>query len=148
MRTSRKSVFDMKKIGQTIAALVYSILCTGLIYIITVFSATLILSLPTWAIILVLLLCLGALEVVLQFIHMTLLFPYHWIVKKNKVALCLSILTFVLCMGKNIYMLWTQTEGESYTMVILMSIIITIYLLRFLVSSVVLIGTMYDNTEE
>lgn len=138
----------MKKIGQTIAALVYSIWCTGLIYIVTVFSVTLILSLPTWAIILVLLLCLGVLEAVLQFFLLTLLSPYLWIVKKNKVALCLSILTFVLCMGKNIYMLWTQTEGESYTMVIVVSIIITIYLLRFLVSSVVSISTMYTYTEE
>jgi hypothetical protein len=109
-----------------------------MIYCIVVFPVAYIVTLPLWAIVVIYLFG-GTLLIGLQSVFVNVgLMPFMWIVRNNKIALALSLITVVTCIGRNTYTLWTQTYGpEGYVTAI--KIVSTLFILWLTYVSIAMI---------
>lgn len=81
----------LKSIGQVLAAVIYTCIFTGLLYMILVLPLAWLLTLKPVVLILVLVILGGFLQFVVFGLQTLLMVPYAWIVKNNVVALVISV---------------------------------------------------------
>lgn len=97
----------MKWLAQVLSSVVYSALFVSLVYLIIVYPLVWFLSLPAWAMFVVFLFGIGIIEGITTFLLTWLMTPYIWIVKRNSVAMLVSIAAIVVGIGYLIYKLWS-----------------------------------------
>ena len=106
----------LKSIGQVLAAVVYTCLFTGLLYLILVLPLGWIISLETKTMILALIFLGGIIQALIVGAQVLLMIPYAWIVKKNIVALVISVGLMILILLLMTYRFgkthWTMVQQE------------------------------------
>lgn len=137
----------LNSIGQVLAAVAYTCLYTGLIYLITVFPVAWLLSLNTKVMILVLILLGGVIQGLIIGLQTLLLMPYMWIVKKNIVALIISIGLILFNLVRSDILLWQSVSGQGRTAIVV-GVIITLLLLEALWASIYGVIMAYAHGEE
>lgn len=136
---------ELKVIGQFLAAIVYTCIFTGLMYVILVFPLAWFLSLSTKTMILVGIFLGGAIEALLFGLQFLLMMPYAWIVKKNIVSLVVSIGLILFNMTMNDINVWKTTasygtEGVVVAVIITLIIVQTVGMVTF-----ALVGLYFEN---
>lgn len=134
----------LKEIGQVLAAIAYTCLFTGLIYLITVLPVAWLLSLNTKTMFLVLFLIGGVLQGVIFGLQVLLMMPFYWIVKNNIVALVICIGLIVFNLTANDIRLWQSVSGQG-TAAIVAGVIITGLIVEVLFYSIYGVITAYRN---
>ena len=136
----------VKYIGQIIAAILYTCLFTGIMYLIIVLPLGWILSLSTWLMILLFIFLGGLIQAIQTTLVSYASIPYIWIVKKNIVSLSLSILLIVFNMFRSCVMLWNDLSKQG-VIAIVFAIVVTIIIILFIVGSVSGIIGYYNETK-
>ncbi|MBO4588405.1 MAG: hypothetical protein J5711_05835 [Bacteroidales bacterium] len=134
----------IKQIGQVLAAIVYTCLYTGLVYLIIVLPMAWYLSLSTKMMILVFVFLGGILEYLLIGLNVFLLMPYGWIVKNNIVALIVSLVLVITNFVLNDIMVWRSTY-EYGTTGIIIAIVITLLIVQAISMIIWAIYACYEN---
>ena len=125
----------LKYIGQILSALIYSPIYTGIMYYVIVIPFVWVVSLPFWKMILAFLFLGSIVEGIILVMQSFGAYPFSWIVKDNKVSLCISVLLCILFPLWNIYTLW-KILLEHGTMGIVTAIILSGLLLQFVFGTV------------
>ncbi len=126
----------MKYIGQLLAAIVYTSLFTGIMYLIITVPLAFIISLPWWGILLFIIIGGGILEGLIQMLGTLGLIPYTWICDNNMLATWISILLVLFNVGMNIYRLWASIVGQG-VWAIVFGIIASVLLLQLIYIAIV-----------
>lgn len=134
----------LKEIGQVLAAIIYTCLFTGLIYLITVLPVAWLMSLSTKMMILVLLLIGGLLQGVIFGLQVLLMMPFYWIVKNNLVALIISIGLTVFNLVANDVRVWQSVAGQGGAAIVA-GVIITGLIVEVLFMSIYGVIAAYHN---
>ena len=137
----------LKSIGQVLAAVAYSCLYTGLIYLITVFPIAWLMSFDTKVIVLIVIFLGGLIQFLIFGLQALLTMPYYWIVKNNIVALIISIGLIVFNLVRSDVLLWQNVSGQGRTAIVV-GVIITLLLLEALWASIYGVIMAYAQGEE
>lgn len=132
---------SLKVIGQFIAALIYTPIYTCALYYAVVLVMGWMISLPWWAILL--LVVFGA-TVLLKFINMFALMPFFWISKDNKTASFTAGTLALFFIGYNIYNIWKACLGHG-NMAIFFAVLVT---LVFLYSLLYLFIALFSSIDD
>ena len=135
---------ELKVVGQFLAAIVYTFLFAGLIYMIMVFPLAWFLSLNTKTMIIVGIFLGGIIETVLFGLQFILMIPYAWIVKKNIVALIVSIGLLLFFLIRADVLVW-GTTSHCGTEGVIVAIIITLMILQALGMTIYALAGMYSE---
>lgn len=108
----------LKVIGQILAAIVYTCIFTGLLYMVLVLPLVWVLTLKPFWIVVVIILLGGILQGIIIMAHTFLLMPYMWIVKENVVALIISIALILFNLGRSDVLIWQASTGHGLWMII------------------------------
>lgn len=125
----------MKYIGQILAAIVYTCIFTGIMYLVITLPLAFIISLPWWGILLFILIGGGILEGIIQMLGTFGVMPYLWIAKENSVATAISMFLVLFNVGSNIYRLWVSLLGQG-TWAIIFGVVATVLLLQFVYTAI------------
>lgn len=136
----------LKAIGQVLAAIIYTNLYTGLLYLITVTPVAWILTLKPIVMILLIILLGGIIQGIIIGAQTLIMIPYVWIVKKNIVALAISIGFMLFNIIRSGVRLWQCNVGNGMWATIIL-VVISILLLESLVVSVVSVIGAYSEDE-
>lgn len=137
----------LKSIGQVLAAIVYTCIFTGLLYLVLVLPLAWLLSLNTKVMILLLILLGGVLQFLIFGAQVLLMMPYGWIVKNNVVALVTSIGLMLFNLIRSDVMVW-QSMSEHGTSAIVVAVIITILIIEALFMSITGIISVYSESKD
>lgn len=137
----------LKSIGQVLAAIVYTCIFTGLLYLVLVLPLAWLLSLNTKVMILLLILLGGVLQFLIFGAQVLLMMPYGWIVKNNVVALVTSIGLMLFSLIRSDVMVW-QSMSEHGTSAIVVAVIITILIIEALFMSIAGIISVYSESKD
>lgn len=137
----------IKYLSQILAALIYTPLYTGIMYLVIVFPVLLIVHLTTWKMMLAFIFLGGILEGIIYFLQVIGIVPFTWIVRNNRVSLWISVAVCVLLPLYNIvslFMILSKYGGFG----IFTAIVLTGILLQFIcISFVGIISVKGENTE-
>lgn len=136
----------IKSIGQVLAAIIYTNLYTGLLYLITVTPVAWILTLKPIVMILLIILLGGIIQGIIIGAQTLIMVPYVWIVKKNIVALAISIGFMLFNLVRSGVRLWQCNMGQG-TWATIILIVISILILEALIGSVVCVIGVYSEDE-
>ena len=104
----------LKAIGQVLAAVLYTCVFTGLLYLVLVMPLAWVLTLkPFWMVVVILLLG-GILQGLIIMAQTFLMMPYVWIVKGNVVALVISIGLLLFNLGRSDVLVWQSSTGHGF----------------------------------
>ena len=137
----------IKYIGQILAAIIYSPLYTGLMYIIVVFPLAWILKFSFWKALVAFIIFGGVVEGLMNLLQTIGIMPYYYIIKKNNVAYYISLILCVLFPLLNIIHLWYNIWGGS-TKDFLFVIIVSGFLIQFVLGAVFGIVHLHYKIEE
>ena len=126
----------LKYIGQILAAIIYTCIFTGIMYLIITIPLAFIISLPWWGILLFVVIGGGLLEGIIQMLGTFGIAPYLWIVNGNSGAAVISVLLVLFNVGSNIYRLWVSIAGQG-NWAIVFGIVATGLLLQFVYIAIV-----------
>lgn len=125
----------MKYLGQILAAMLYTPLYTGVMYMAILLPFSWITSLPFWKMVVAILFLAGLVEGLIAILQTIGLIPFAWIVKNNKVSFGLSIGLCVIFPILNVISLW-RVFLQHGAMGIITAIILTGMFLQFVYASV------------
>lgn len=125
----------MKYLGQILAAMLYTPLYTGVMYVAILLPFSWVMSLSFWKMIIAIVVLGGLIEGLITFLQMVGLMPFAWIVKKNKVSFWLSVGLCVIFPILNVISLW-RVFLQHETIGIITAIILTIMFLQFVYGSI------------
>lgn len=137
---------ELKVIGQVLAAIVYTCIFTGLLYMILVLPLAWLLTLRPVVLILVLFLLGGFIQFVIFGLQTLLMVPYAWIVKNNVVALVISVGLMVFNLIRNDVAVWQSMLGQGRSAIVI-AVIITILIAEALIMSVVGVISTYSESK-
>lgn len=137
----------LKSTGQVLAAIVYTCIYTGLLYMILVLPLTWLLTLKTAVMILTLVILGGIIQFVIIGAHTLLLMPYMWIVKNNVVALVISICLMLFNLIRSDVTVWKSVLGHGSSAVVV-AVIITVFIVEALISSIISVLSLYSDSKE
>lgn len=137
----------LKSIGQVLAAIVYTCIFTGLLYLVLVLPLAWLLSLNTKVMILLLILLGGVLQFLIFGAQVLLMMPYGWIVKNNVVALVASIGLMLFNLIRSDVMVWQSMSGHG-TSAMVVAIIITVFIIEALFMSITGIISVYSESKD
>ena len=137
----------LKAIGQVLAAIVYTCIFTGLLYMILVLPLAWLLTLRPVVLILVLVMVGGLLQFVIFGLQTLLMMPYTWIVKNNVVALIISVGLMIFNLIRNDVAVWQSLLGQGRSAVVI-AVIITILIAEALIFSVFSVISLYSDSKE
>lgn len=137
----------LKSIGQVLAAIVYTCIFTGLLYMITVLPLAWLLTLKTAVMILVLIILGGLIQFVVIGAQTLLLMPYMWIVKNNIVSLVISIGLMSFNLIRSDVIVWQGVSGHGRSAVVI-AVIITILIAEALIGSVFSVISLYSESKD
>lgn len=135
---------ELKIIGQFFAAIAYTCLFTGLMYLILVLPLGWFLSLSTKTMIIVGIFLGGIIEGIIIGLQFLLMSPYVWIVKKNIVALIISIGLILFNLIYNGVNVW-KTAVSYGTEGVIVAIIISILIIQTLFMTIPVIIGFYTE---
>jgi hypothetical protein len=138
---------ELKVVGQVLAAIVYTCIFTGLLYLITVLPLAWFLTLHPVVLILVLVFLGGFLQFVVFGLQTLLMLPYAWIVKNNVVALVISVGLMAFNIIRNGVAVWQSMLGQGRSAIVI-AVIISILLAEALIMSVVSVISTYSDSKE
>lgn len=138
---------ELKIFGQIIAAIVYTCLYTGLLYLILVMPMAWYLSLSTKAMILVAIFLGGIIEFVLIGAQVLIMMPYAWIVKENVVALVVSICLVLFNLVRSDIGVWKSVSGTGSTGIVI-AVIITLLILQAIITTIYGLLSVYSSSKE
>lgn len=138
---------ELKVVGQVLAAIVYTCIFTGLLYLITVLPLAWFLTLHPVVLILVLVFLGGFLQFVVFGLQTLLLMPYAWIVKNNVVALVISVGLIFFNIIRNDVAVWKAMLGQGRSAIVI-AVIITLLLAEVLFTSAFGVIGMYSDSKE
>ena len=115
------------------------------VFVAVVFPTVLILSLTWWQILIAILLLGGIIMGIRGFAYTSLLMPYTWINKNNKVATAISIILIVVNFIRYCYNVWT-CDGHGIW-VILFCLFVTYELVMFFLSALPILLMAYEDKE-
>lgn len=137
----------LKAIGQVLAAVIYTCIFTGLLYMILVLPLAWLLTLKPVVLILVLVMLGGLLQFVIFGLQTLLMLPYAWIVKNNVVALVISVGLMIFNLIRNDVAVWQSMLGQGRSAVVI-AVIITILNVEALIMSVVGVISTYSESKD
>ena len=105
-----------------------------------------IVTLPWWAMIIVIFLVGGVIEGLISLLIAVGTIPYIWIVKKNAVALVIASIVAIFNIGCNILKLWQVSLGNGFW-AILFAIIATGMLLQFAYVTIFSLLGLYSSSK-
>lgn len=129
---------------QLLAALVYTPLYTGIMYMAILLPFSWIMSLPFWKMIVAFVVLGGLIEGLIAFLQMVGLMPFAWIVKRNKAALWVSTGLCVIFPILNIVSLWRMFLGHG-TVGVVAAVILSIMFIQFVCGSVLSLCGLKSN---
>lgn len=138
---------ELKVIGQVLAAIAYTCIFTGLLYMILVLPLAWLLTLRPVVLILVLFLLGGFLQFVIFGLQTLLMMPYAWIVKNNVVALVISVGLMLFNLIRSDVRVWQSLLGQGSSAIVI-AVIITILIAEALIMSVYGVIGMYSESKE
>lgn len=139
----------LKQIGQVLAAIVYTCIFTGLLYLTLVLPIGWLLSLNTKMMILAVIVLGGIIQGIVFGLQVVLMMPYMWIVKNNVVALVISIGLILANLIANDVQIWKVTAADGGKTGIVLAIIITILILEALITSISgVVGTYMQSKDD
>ena len=138
---------ELKIFGQIIAAIVYTCLYTGLLYLILVMPMAWYLSLSTKAMILVAIFLGGIIEFVLIGAQVLIMMPYAWIVKENVVSLVVSIGLVLFNLIRSDIGVWKSVSGTGSTGIVI-AVIITLLILQAIITTIYGLLSVYSSSKE
>ena len=138
---------ELKIFGQIIAAIVYTCLYTGLLYLILVMPMAWYLSLSTKAMILVAIFLGGIIEFVLIGAQVLIMMPYAWIVKENVVSLVVSIGLVLFNLVRSDIGVWKSVSGTGSTGIVI-AVIITLLILQAIITTIYGLLSVYSSSKE
>ena len=138
---------ELKVIGQVLAAIVYTCIFTGLLYMILVLPLAWLLTLKPVILILVLVILGGFLQFVIFGLQTLLMMPYTWIVKNNVVALVISVSLMIFNLIRNDVAVWQSLSGQGKSAVVI-AVIITILIAEALIFSVFSVISLYSDSKD
>lgn len=141
-----KNMKELKVVGQVFAAIVYTCIFTGLLYMITVLPLAWFLTLHPVVLILVLVILGGFLQFVIFGLQTLLMMPYAWIVKNNVVALVISVGLILFNIIRNDVAVWKSLLGQGKSAIVI-AVIITFLLAEALFMSAFGVIGMYSEKE-
>lgn len=136
----------LKYLAQSLAALIYTSLYTGIMYLVIVLPFVRIVTLSKWKMIIAILVFGGIIEGIVISLQALGIMPFKWIVKTNRLALGISMMLCVLLPLYNIYNLWQICVGYS-TWGVVTAIILSGMMLQFVIGSLTGILSCYKETE-
>lgn len=134
----------MKSLGQVLAALIYTPLYTGIMYVAILLPFSWVMSLSFWKMIIAFIVLGGLIEGLITFLQMVGLMPFAWIVKNNKFAFGISTGLCVLFPILNIISLWRSFLGHG-TMGVIIAIVLSLMLIQFVYGSVLSLCGLKTN---
>lgn len=135
----------MKRILQTICALLYTPIYTGIMYVAIVYPIMWVLTLSFWKMIVAIIILGGLIEGLIAFLQSIGVLPYAWIVKQNNFARWISMVLCVLLPLFNGFSLWASLISHGLWGIVC-AIILSIMLIQFVIGSIVCIsGFYYDD---
>ena len=134
-------------IGQILAAPIYTCLFTGIMYFVIILPLAYIITLPWWAMLMVIFIAGGILEGLISLLTAVGTIPFVWIVKKNTVALVIASFIAIFNIGCNIVKLWQVLLGNGFW-AILFAIIATSMLLQFAYVTIFSLIGLYSSSKE
>ena len=135
----------IKYVGQILAALIYTPLYTGIMYLLIVLSTGWIITLPTLAMIAAMIFLGGIIEGLIALLQVFGLMPYVYIVKKNVVSFIISIGLCIIFPLMNLVNLWRTTFIDYGKLGYVFGIIVTGLLLHFIIVFVIGICSIYEE---
>lgn len=134
----------VRYLGQVLAALVYTPLYTGVMYMAILLPFSWVMSLSFWTMIVAFIVLGGLIEGLIAFLQMVGLMPFAWIVKRNKAALWISTGLCVIFPILNIISLWRMFLGHG-TVGIVAAVILSIMFIQFVCGSVLSLCGLKSN---
>ena len=138
----------LKQIGQVLAAIVYTCIFTGLLYLTLVLPIGWLLSLNTKMMILAVIVLGGIIQGIIFGLQVVLMMPYMWIVKKNIVALVISIGLILFNLIANDVQVWRTATADGGRTGIVLAIIISVLILEALVTSIYGVVEAYMQSKD
>lgn len=138
---------SLKAIGQVLAAIVYTCIFTGLLYMITVLPLAWLLTLRPVVLIIVLFLFGGLIQGVVFGLQTLIMMPYFWIVKNNVVSLIVSVGLILFNIVRNDVAVWKSLSGQGGSAIVI-AVIITLLLVEALFMSIVGVVSSYSESRE
>ncbi len=136
----------LKSIGQVLAAIVYTCIFTGLLYLVLVLPLAWLLSLNTKVMILLLILLGGVLQFLIFGAQVLLMMPYGWIVKNNIVALVMSVGLMLFNLVHSDIMVWKSMSGHG-TSGVVVAVIITVLIIEALFMAITGVVSVYSESD-
>ena len=135
---------ELKVIGQFFAAIVYTCLFTGIMYMLLVLPLSWFMTLKIKTMILVGIFFGGIIEYVIIGLQALLMIPYAWIIKNNIVALVISIGLILFNLIYNDVTVWRTTTSYG-TEGIVVAVIITLLIAQTILTSIPAIMSLYKE---
>lgn len=135
---------ELKIVGQVIAAIAYTCLFTGLMYMLFMLPLSWLLTLKPVILILVLVIFGGLMQFVFFGLQTILLMPYSWIVKDNKVSFWISVALIIFNLIRSDVMVWKSLLGNGVSAVAI-ALIITALIIEIIIFSIIGILKFTDD---
>jgi hypothetical protein len=126
----------IKYLSQILAALIYTPLYTGIMYLVIVLPVLWIVHLSTWKMIVAFIFLGAILEGIITILQVLGLIPFTWIVKNNRVSLLISVAACVLLPLYNIVSLF-MILSKYGDFGICTAFVLTGFLVQFIYMSVI-----------
>jgi len=134
----------LKAIGQVLAAILYTNLYTGLLYLIIVMPVTWILTLRPLIIVILVIFLGGIIQSIIIGAQTLIFVPYVWIVKRNVIALLVSIGFMLFNLVRSAVRLWQCNLGQG-TWITILLVVFSLMILEALIISVVGVYKAYSD---